>query len=55
MGNAKAATLLLALLADKAGKDALAKLMADHAKAKADAEAKAKADAKAGETFAKAA
>jgi hypothetical protein len=55
MGNAKAAAALLALLADKEGKAALAALMATHAKAKADADAKAAADAKAGATLAKAA
>jgi hypothetical protein len=47
--GAKAAASFLALIGDKDGKDALAKLMSDHAKAKAEADAKAKADAKAGE------
>jgi hypothetical protein len=55
MGNPKAAALLLALLADKEGQDALAKLMSDHAKAAKEAKAKAEAEAKAGEAFNKAA
>jgi len=55
MGSPKAAAALLDLIADKAGRDALAKLMRDNAKAKADAKAKAEADAKAGEAFDKAA
>jgi hypothetical protein len=53
--GAKAATAFLALIADKEGKASLAKLMSEHAKAKAEAEAKAAADAKAGEAFNKAA
>jgi hypothetical protein len=47
--GAKAATAFLALISDKEGKASLAKLMSEHAKAKAEADAKAKADAKAGQ------
>jgi hypothetical protein len=53
--GAKAAALLVALVSDKEGKNALAKLMGEHAKAKAAAEAKAAEDAKAGEALNKAA
>jgi hypothetical protein len=55
LGNAKAAASFLALIADKEGKAALAKLMEDHAKAAKEAAAKAAADAKAGQVFSKAA
>jgi hypothetical protein len=51
MGNVKAAKALLDLIADKAGKDALAKLMREHATARAVAQAKEAAEAKAGEAL----
>jgi hypothetical protein len=51
MGSPKAARAFLDLIADKAGKDALAKLMRDHATAAAVAKAKEAADAKAGESL----
>jgi hypothetical protein len=51
MGSPKAARAFLDLIADKTGKDALAKLMREHATALAVAKAKEAADAKAGESL----
>ena len=55
MGNPKAASALLALLADDTGKAALATLMRDHAKAASKAKAETAANVKAGEAANKAA
>lgn len=51
MGSPKAAAAFLALLSDKEGKNALGKLITEHARAAKEAAAKAAADAKAGEAL----